>query len=44
MNSMLIAENSITQHPNDKQEIKPALENLVVLPDKISTIESLVAD
>ena len=44
MDSMLIVENHVTQQPNDKQEITPALENLVHLPETLGTVEALVAD
>ena len=44
MDSMLIVENHITQQTNDKQEIKPAIENLATLPDKLDKVEALVAD
>jgi transposase len=44
MDSMLIVENHITQHPNDKQEIKPALENLASLPETLGKADSIAAD
>jgi hypothetical protein len=44
MDSMLIVENHVTQQPNDKQEITPALENLVHLPETLGTVEALLAD
>jgi transposase len=44
MDSLLIAENHITQHPNDKQEIKPTLENLATLPDRLGKVDALVGD
>ncbi len=44
MDSMLIVENHVTQHPNDKQEIKPALKNLAALPDTLGTVDALAAD
>ena len=44
MDSMLIVENHITRQINDKQEIKPAIVNLVTLPDKLDKVEALVAD
>ena len=44
MDSMLIVENHITQQSNDKQEIKPAIENLATLPDEIDEVDTLVAD
>jgi len=44
MDSMLIMENHVTQQPNDKQEIKPALENLTALPDTLGKVDALAAD
>ncbi len=44
MDSMLIVENHITQQPNDKQEIKPTLENLATLPSRLGNIDALTAD
>jgi transposase len=44
MDSLLIVENHITQQPNDKQEIKPALENLGTLPADLGTADSIAAD
>lgn len=42
--SRLIVENHITQQPNDKQEIEPALQNLAALPDKMGKANALLAD
>ena len=44
IDSILIVENHITQQPNDKQEIKPTLENLATLPDRLGTVDALAAD
>ena len=44
IDSMLIVENHITQQSNVKLEITPALENLSRLPNKIGTVEKLLAD
>jgi transposase len=44
MDSMFIVENHVTQQPNDKQEIKPALQNLATLPDKLGKVDALAAD
>ena len=44
MDSMLIVENHVTQQPNDKQEIKPALQNLAALPDTLGKVDALAAD
>ena len=41
---MLIVENHISQQSNDKLEVTPALENLSCLPDKLGTVEKLLAD
>jgi len=40
----LIVEQHLTQHPNDKQEVAPALEKLGALPDALGSIEVLLAD
>jgi transposase len=44
MDSLLIVENHLTQQPNDKQQIKAALQNLVALPKALGSPEVLVAD
>jgi hypothetical protein len=44
LNTMLIVENHVTQHPNDKQEIENTLGNLTSLPDQLDTVDTLVAD
>jgi transposase len=44
MDSLLIVENHITQQPNDKQEIKPTLENLATLPERLGKVDALVGD
>ena len=44
MDSMFIAENHVTQQPNDKQELKPALQNLAALPEKLGKVDALAAD
>jgi hypothetical protein len=44
MDSILIVETHINQQTNDKREIKPAIENLATLPDKLDKVEALVAD
>ena len=36
--------NHVSQHPNDKQEIEPALEQLRSLPETIGTVDALVGD
>ena len=42
--SRLIIENHVTQAPNDKQELKPALLNLEALPDQLGHVDHMVAD
>lgn len=42
--TMLIVENHITQQSNDKLEVTPAVENLSCLPDKLGTVDKLLAD
>jgi transposase len=44
MDSMFIVENHVTQQPNDKQELKAALQNLAALPEKLGKVDALVAD
>jgi len=44
VDSMLIVENHITQQSNDKLEVTPAVENLSRLPDKLGTVDNLLAD
>lgn len=43
-NSRLVIENHVTQQPNDKQEIKPALAELKALPEELGRVRHLVAD
>jgi transposase len=42
--SKLIVSAHLTQQPNDKQELKPALENLVALPEDLGKATELLAD
>jgi transposase len=44
MDSMFIVENHITQQPNDKQEMQPALRNLSTLPSQMGKVEAAAAD
>lgn len=44
LSSMLIVENHVSQHPNDKQEIETTLENLTSLPDQLGSVDTVVAD
>jgi transposase len=40
----LIVEGHITQHPNDKQEVAPALEKLGALPEELGQVEAMLGD
>lgn len=40
----LIVSAQVTQQTNDKQQVKPALENLGALPKELGTITDLIAD
>ncbi len=42
--SMLIVTGQISQHPNDKQELKPMLDAIACLPDALGAIGVLLAD
>lgn len=42
--SKLIVTAHITQQTNDKQELKPTLENLATLPNKLGAVTELIAD
>ena len=42
--SRLVVENHLTQQPNDKQEIKPAMANLGALPEELGHVQHLAAD
>ena len=44
MDSMLIVESHLTQQPNDKQQLEPALQNLAALPKPLGSPEALVMD
>ena len=44
MESYLVVENHITQAPNDKREVEPALEKLSMLPDQLGKPEAILAD
>jgi transposase len=44
MDSSLIVENHVSQSPNDKQEMEPALEGLGSLPQKLGKVEAATAD
>jgi transposase len=40
----LIVEEHVTQHPNDKQEVAPALDKLNALPEELGEVGVLLAD
>ncbi|TLN20213.1 IS1182 family transposase [bacterium] len=42
--SKLIVSARLTQQPNDKQEVKPTVENLAALPKELGTVTELIAD
>lgn len=42
--TMLIVESHISQAPNDKQELTPALASLNELPEKLGKVDTLLAD
>ena len=42
--SMLIVTTHVTQATNDKQELKPALNNLQQLPEKLGAVDAIIAD
>ena len=42
--TMLVVGQHLSQKPNDKQELAPALEPLTVLPESLGTVDSLLAD
>jgi len=44
IDSLLIVENHITQQPNDKLELIPAVDNLTKLPKNLGAVDSLLAD
>lgn len=42
--TMLVVATHVSQAPNDKREIAPALKSIAALPDVLGEVESLVAD
>ncbi len=44
MKTMLIVTTHVTQSPNDKKEMEPALTNLKQLPKKFGTVADIIAD
>lgn len=44
LDSMLIVESHLSQEPNDKQQLSPALAELSDLPDELGALKAVVAD
>jgi len=44
LDSHLIVENHLSQQPNDKQEVVPALEGLARLPEEMGHVENMLGD
>ena len=44
VDSLLIVGQHLSQHPNDKQEIAPALAALTALPETLGTVDGVLAD
>jgi hypothetical protein len=44
VNTMLIVAQHVSQHPNDKQEVAPALDQLEAVAPVIGTAEAMIAD
>ncbi len=42
--SMLIIAGNVSQNPNDKQELKPALDAIGTLPENLGAVNTLIAD
>jgi hypothetical protein len=42
--SMLIVADCISQNPNDKQELEPALDRIDALPRELGAVDALIAD
>jgi transposase len=42
--SLLIIGQHLTQHPNDKAELRPALDVLEELPEELGTVDTILAD
>lgn len=42
--SRLIVENHVSQNPNDKQELQPALDHLSQLPETLGQVDHLLGD
>jgi transposase len=44
IDTMLIVEQHVSQNPNDKQEVEPALDNLDAVASVVGKVEALIAD
>ncbi|MBE0617240.1 MAG: IS1182 family transposase [Proteobacteria bacterium] len=44
LHTKLIVATHVTQQPNDKKQLAPALENLAELPTELGTVDTLLAD
>jgi IS5 family transposase len=44
VDTMLIVESHVSQAPNDKKEINPALSSLAFLPEELGEVEVILAD
>ena len=42
--SLMVVGQHVTQHPNDKEELKPAVEVLEALPEELGTVSTILAD
>lgn len=42
--TMLVIATTVTQQPNDKQQVEPMLEALQTLPDALKKVDELLAD
>ena len=44
VDSLLIVGQQLTQHPNDKRELEPAIDELKALPEELGKVEAALAD
>ena len=44
IDSLLIVTNNVSQQPNGKQQLEPALNDLAALPESFGTVDALLAD
>jgi transposase len=42
--SMMIIASHVSQQPNDKQQLKPAIEGLLALPEELGKVDTVIAD